>query len=121
MRHNSSNPVTEEIHRNRDDNDDNGNSRYHHNYHLVHYGYAYAPEQEKLFFVEIYLGSKFFPSLSEIIGVHVADRCVRDFSLFNVCLCSKKFPSGRCASADNIGCRSVDIFGTKIVSLDHIL
>jgi hypothetical protein len=38
LMHDSSNPVTEEIDRNRVD---NGNSKYHH-HHLVHYGYGYA-------------------------------------------------------------------------------
>jgi hypothetical protein len=41
--------------------------------------------------------------------------------MFSVCSSSKNCPSARCASAANVVCRDVDIFGTKTLSLKHIL
>jgi hypothetical protein len=41
--------------------------------------------------------------------------------MFSVCSSSKNCPSARCASAANVVYRDVDIFGTKPLSLKHIL
>jgi hypothetical protein len=41
--------------------------------------------------------------------------------LFSVCSSCKNCPSARCASAANIVCKDVDIFGAKNVPLNHIL
>jgi hypothetical protein len=52
---------------------------------------------------------------------HISARYVRDVSVFDVCCSIKNYPPVRCASAANVICRDVDIFGTKTVSLNHIL
>jgi hypothetical protein len=72
------------------------------------------------FLIQVYLGSKFYPSLLEISGLRVSARYIRDFALFNVCSSSKSCPSARCASAANIVCSDVDVFGAKNVLLNHI-
>jgi hypothetical protein len=66
----------------------------------VHYSYEYslASEQLKLhtlrmrrqhldalFFTQVYPGSKFCPSVLEIVGLRVPARYIRDFTLFSVC------------------------------------
>jgi hypothetical protein len=40
--------------------------------------------------------------------------------LFNVCS-SKNCPSARCASAANVVCGDIDVFGAQNFLLDHIL
>jgi hypothetical protein len=50
-----------------------------------------------------YLDSKFYPPLLEAVGIY-----------------DKKY-TARCASAANGSCMYVDVFGTKTVSLNHIL
>jgi hypothetical protein len=39
----------------------------------------------------------------------------------SVCSSSKNCPFARCVSAANVVCRDVEIFGTKTLSLKHIL
>jgi hypothetical protein len=41
--------------------------------------------------------------------------------LFNVCSSSKNCPSARCASAANVVCRDVDIFGAGNGHLNRFL
>jgi hypothetical protein len=73
------------------------------------------------FFTQVYRGSKFCPSVLEIVGLRVPARYVRDFTLFCVSSSSRYCPSARCASAANAVCRDIDIFGAKPVLLNHIL
>jgi hypothetical protein len=76
---------------------------------------------DALFLIHICLGSKFCRSVLETDGLWVPAPCSRDFSMFSVCLSSKNFPSARSASATNVVCRDLDVFGTKAISLNHIL
>jgi hypothetical protein len=76
---------------------------------------------DALFIIQVYLGSKLRPSVLEIVGVLVTGRYNRDFALFNASSSYKNFPSARCASAANIVCRDIDVFGAKIVLLNRIL
>jgi hypothetical protein len=100
----------------------------------VNYSYSLALEQLKLhtlrmrrhrldalFFIQVYLGSKFCRSVLEIVGIRVPAQYIRDFALFNVCPSSKNCPSARCTSAANVVCRNFDIFGAKTVLLNNIL
>jgi hypothetical protein len=100
----------------------------------VDYSYDLALEQLKLhtlhkrryhldalFLTQVYRGSKFCLSVLETVGLRVPVRYIRDFTMFNVCSSSKICPSARCDSAANVVCRDVDIFGTKTLSLKHIL
>jgi hypothetical protein len=59
---------------------------------------------------QVYLGSKFCPSVLETVGLCVPTRQLRDFPLFYVCPTIKNRPSARCASAANVVCRDFDIF-----------
>jgi hypothetical protein len=54
------------------------------------------------------------PSALEIVGLRVPVRYIRDFPLFSVSSVSKNCASTRCASAANVICRDVDVFGPKI-------
>jgi hypothetical protein len=76
---------------------------------------------DALFLTQVYRGYKFCPFVLETVGLRVPFRYIRDFSMFSVCSFSKNYPSARCASAANVVCRDVDIFGTKTLSLKHIL
>jgi hypothetical protein len=75
---------------------------------------------DALFLIQVYLGSKFCPSLLEVVGLRVPDRYMRDFALFNVSSSCKNRPFPRCASAANVVRRDVDVFEAKSV-LNHIL
>jgi hypothetical protein len=74
-----------------------------------------------LFLIQVYLGSKFCPSVLETVGLRVPTRHLRDFSLFYVCPTIKNCPSARWASAANVVCRDSDVFRRYNVSLEHIL
>jgi hypothetical protein len=74
-----------------------------------------------LFFVQVYLGTKFCPSVLDTVGLQVPAQYIIEFSMFNVCCSSKNCPSARCVSAANVVCRDIDVFGTKTASLNHIL
>jgi hypothetical protein len=100
----------------------------------VHYCYSLALEElnlhtlrirrhrlDALFLTQVYFGLKFCPSVLEIVGLRVPARYVRDFALFNVCTSCKNCPSARCASAANVVCKDVDVFGTRKVLLNRIL
>jgi hypothetical protein len=99
----------------------------------VHYSYSLAFENLRLhtllmrrhhldtmFLIQVYLCFKFCP-VSEIAGLRVPLRYIRDIALFNVCSSSKNCPSATCASAANVVCRNVGVFGDKNVLLSHIL
>jgi hypothetical protein len=100
----------------------------------VHYTYSNALEHLKLhtlrkrryhldvlFLIQVYLGSKFCPSVLETVGLRVPTLHLRDFPLFCVCPAIKNCPSARCASAANVVCRHFDIFRRQNVLLDHFL
>jgi hypothetical protein len=76
---------------------------------------------DALFFIQVYRGSKFCPSVLEIVGLRVPARCIRDFTLFSVCSSSRYSSCARCASAANVVCRDIDVFGAKPVLLKDIL
>jgi hypothetical protein len=101
---------------------------------MAFYGYDLALEQlkvhtlhkrryhlDELFLTWVYRECKFFPSVLETVGLRVPVRYIRDFYMFSVCSSSKNCPSARCSSAANVVCGDVDIFGTKTLSLKHIL
>jgi hypothetical protein len=70
------------------------------------------------FFTQVYRGSKFCPSVLEIVGLRVPVRYIGDFTLFSACSSSRYCPSARCASAANVVCRATDVFGAKPVLLN---
>jgi hypothetical protein len=72
------------------------------------------------FLIQVYLGSKFYTSVLEIVCLRAPARYTRDFALFNVCSSCKNCPSARCASAANFVSRDVDVFGAKNALLNHI-
>jgi hypothetical protein len=76
---------------------------------------------DALFLIQVYLGSKLWPSVLENVGLRVPTRHLRDFPLFYVCPTIKNCPSARCASADNVVCRDFDVFRNHNVSIEHIL
>jgi hypothetical protein len=76
---------------------------------------------DALFLPLVSFGFKFCPSVLEIVGLRVPAQYIRDFALFNVCSSSKNCPSARCASAANIVCKDIDIFGAGNVHLNHFL
>jgi hypothetical protein len=76
---------------------------------------------DALFLTQVYRGSKFCPSVLETVGPRIPARYIRDFYMFSVYSYSKSYPSARRASAANVVCRDVDIFGTKTLSLKHML
>lgn len=73
-----------------------------------------------MFLIQVYLGSKLCPQL-ESAGLRLSARYIRDCVLLNVCSSSKRCTSAGCASAANVVCKGVNIFGTKTVSVNHIL
>jgi hypothetical protein len=75
----------------------------------------------RCFFTQLYRGSKFCPFVLEIVGLRVPARYIRDSTLFSVSSSSRYCPSARCASAANVVCRDIDLFGAKTVLLNHIL
>jgi hypothetical protein len=77
-------------------------------------------EYTSLVLIQVYL-SKFCPSLLETVYFRVSVQYVRYFSLFNVCSSIKNCSFARCASAANVVCRDVDLFGGTSVSLNHVL
>jgi hypothetical protein len=76
---------------------------------------------DALFFIQVYRGSKFCPSVLENVGLRVPARRIGDFTLFSVCSSSRYCPSARCASSVNVVCKDIDVFGAKPVLLNHIL
>jgi hypothetical protein len=69
-----------------------------------------------LFIIQVYLGSKFCPALLKSVGLRVPAQYIRNVSKFNVCSSSENCPSARCASAPDVVCGDVDVFGTKILN-----
>jgi hypothetical protein len=76
---------------------------------------------DELFLTKVYFGFKFYPAVLEIVGLRVPARYIRDFALFNVCSSSKTCPSARCASAADVVCKDVDVFGAGKVHFNHFL
>jgi hypothetical protein len=74
---------------------------------------------DALFLTQVYFGFKFCPSVLEIVGLRVPARYIRDFALFNVCFSRKNCLSARCASAANVVCRDVDVFGARNVLINR--
>jgi hypothetical protein len=76
---------------------------------------------DALLLTQVYFSFKFCPSVLEIVGLRVPARYIRDIALFNVCSSCKNYPSARCASAANVVCRDVDVFGARNVLLNRFL
>jgi hypothetical protein len=76
---------------------------------------------DALFVTQVYRGSKFCPSVLEIVGLRVPARYLRDFLMLNVCSSNKICPSAVYTSAAKVAYRDTDVFGTKTLSLTHIL
>jgi hypothetical protein len=74
-----------------------------------------------VFLVQVYLGSQFCHSILETVHLQVPARYIRDLSLFIVCSAIKNCAATISASAGDVTYRDVDVFGTKTVSLNHIL
>jgi hypothetical protein len=72
-----------------------------------------AHHADALFLTQVYRGLIHCSSSSEIVGLRVPVRRIRDFPMFTVSSASKNCPSARCASAANVVCRDVDVFGQK--------
>jgi hypothetical protein len=72
---------------------------------------------DALFLIYVYLDSKFCPTVLETVRLRVPVWCIGDFALFNVCSSYKNCPSAGCASAADVVCRDVDVFGAKNVPL----
>jgi hypothetical protein len=100
----------------------------------AHYSYSLALKELKLhslhmrrhrldalFLTQVCFGFKFCPSVLEIVGLRVPARYIRDFTLFIVCSSCNNCPSARCASAANVVCRDVDVFGAGNVHLNNFL
>jgi hypothetical protein len=56
-----------------------------------------------------------------IIIIIIPARYIRDFALFNVCSPFKNCSSARRASAANVVCKDVDVFGARNVLLSHFV
>jgi hypothetical protein len=54
-----------------------------------------------------------------IIIIFVITIIHRDFALFNVCSPFKNCPPAKCASAANVICKDLDVFGARKVLLSH--
>jgi hypothetical protein len=68
---------------------------------------------DALFLSQVYFISKFCLSVSEIVGLRVP------LLLCSVSAPHENCPSARCAAAANVVCRDVDVFGAKIILLNH--
>jgi hypothetical protein len=100
----------------------------------VHYCYSLALEDlklhilhtrrhrlDELFLIQVFLGSKFWPSVLEIVGHRVPSRYIRDFALSSVFFSCKNCSSAKCVSTARIVCRGVGPFRAKNVLLNHIV
>jgi hypothetical protein len=76
---------------------------------------------DAMFLIQIYLGSKFCPSLLETVDLRVPARYIRDIALLNAHFSSNNCPSTSYASAPNAVCRDADVLGTKTVFRNLIL
>jgi hypothetical protein len=76
---------------------------------------------DALFLNQVYFGLKFCPSVLEIVGLRVPAQYIRDLTLFNVCSSCQNCPSARYASAANVVCRDINVFGAREVLLSHFL
>jgi hypothetical protein len=98
----------------------------------ISYNYANALQRLKLhtlqvrrhhldafFFIQVFLGSKFCPSLIDKSSLRILSCNIRNFSQFSVA--RKNFPSAGCAAAANMTCSDTDIFSKQIRPLKHIL
>jgi hypothetical protein len=95
---------------------------YYYSYYYYYYYYTLRMRRHRLdalFLTPVYFVFKFCPSIVEIVGLQVPAWYIRDFALFNVCSSCKNCPSVRCASAANVVCRDVDVFGAGNVHLNH--
>jgi hypothetical protein len=72
-------------------------------------------------FTQVYFGSKLCPTVLEILAPQVSAKDIRDFSMLNIYSSSRNYPSARCALADGVVYRDNDLYGTKTVSINHIL
>jgi hypothetical protein len=97
----------------------------------VDYHYDFALEQLKMhtllkrryhlhafFLAKVYRGSIICPPALETVGLRVPVRSIQVFPLFNACSLNKNYHSARCASAANVVCRDVDVFGPKTLVVE---
>jgi hypothetical protein len=100
---------------------------------ITHYSYSFVLEELRLhtlcvrrhrldafFLTQVYSGSKFSPSVLEIVGLRVPAGYIRNFRLFNSCPTCKDSPSARLASAANDISRDVDVFETRHVLRNYL-
>jgi hypothetical protein len=73
---------------------------------------------DAFFLTQVYSGSKFCPSVLEIVGLRVPAGFIRNFRLFSSSSSCKHSPSARLASAANDICRDVDVFAARHVLLN---
>jgi hypothetical protein len=73
-----------------------------------------------LILIELYLGSKLYPLVLQAVGIRVSARYIRDFKIFNICCSGKNCPA-RCSSSTGVGCRNVNVLGTKNCSSQSVL
>jgi hypothetical protein len=73
---------------------------------------------DAFFLTQVYSGSKFCPSVLEIVGLRVPAGYIRNFRLFSFSSSCKHSPSARFASAANDICRDVDVFAARHVLLN---
>jgi hypothetical protein len=73
---------------------------------------------DAFFLTQVYFDFKLCPSVMELVGLRFPAWYIRDFALFNVSSSCKNCPSARCASAANVVCRDVDVFGARNILLN---
>jgi hypothetical protein len=69
-------------------------------------------------YMNVFLGSKSCPSATDIIGLDVPTRNLREFPLFHVSPSSKNCP--RSAAAANSVCKKLDIFRRQTIALTQM-
>jgi hypothetical protein len=74
---------------------------------------------DALFLLKVYLGSEFYPSVLETVGLPVPARHIRDFALINVYSSCKNCSSVALLDVHqllaNVVCKDVGAFGAKNV------
>jgi hypothetical protein len=88
---------------------------------IAHTHYVLGGIASMLSFLLKLLWFPILPSVLEIVGLRVPARYIRDLALFNVCSSCKNCPSAGCASAANVVCRDIDVFGARNLLLNRFL
>jgi hypothetical protein len=76
---------------------------------------------DAFFLTQVYSGSKFCPSVLEIVGLRVSAGYIRNFKLFSFSSSCRHSPSARFASAANDIYRDIDVFGARHVLLNLLV